>query len=85
MTAPPKNVRALSDQRVLEIHWNDESIHRIPFKDLRGLCPCASCVNEFTGERMIDVNTIAEEIKPTSLSFAGSYALRIAWDDQHNT
>ena len=85
MTAAPKHIRALSDQKLFEIQWNNETVHRIPFKVLRGLCPCAGCVNEFTGERMIDVNTIAEEIQPTSLDFAGNYALKIAWTDQHDT
>ncbi len=85
MTVVAKHIRALTDQKVFEIHWNNEIVHRIPFKILRGLCPCASCVSESTGERMIDVNTIAEEIQPTSLDYAGSYAVKITWTDQHNT
>ena len=85
MTAAPKHIRALTDQKLLELQWNNETVHRIPFKVLRGLCPCAGCVNEVTGERMIDVNTIAEDIQPTSLGHAGSYALKIAWTDQHDT
>ena len=85
MTAAPKHIRVFSEESLLEIQWGSEFVHRIPLKILRGLCPCASCVNELSGERMIDINAISEDIKPTHLEHVGNYAVKISWTDQHNT
>jgi DUF971 family protein len=81
----PTNIRALKQERLLELSWPDGAVHRIPFKLLRGECPCASCVNEFTGERILNPASIPEDVHPASLSLVGNYALKIEWSDRHNT
>lgn len=85
MTAAPKAIRALQDQGRLEIEWPDGRTQRLPYRLLRGECPCAACVDEFTGRRILDVNTIPDTIRPTHLSFTGNYALKIEWSDGHTT
>ncbi len=84
-TSPPKNIRALSDDRVLEITWHDGAVHRLPFRFLRCECPCAGCIDEMTGIRTLDIETIPEEIKPTGIAFSGNYALKITWSDRHDS
>jgi len=42
-------------------------------------------VNEFTGERILNPETIPETILPTGVTFSGNYALKIDWADGHNT
>lgn len=81
----PTNLRALKQEHVLEVTWPDGAVHRIPFRLLREECPCASCVNEFTGERMLDPASIPEDIAPVSMQLTGNYALKVTWSDQHNT
>lgn len=85
MAGPPTNIRALNEPSVLEIHWNDGSIERVPYKFLRGECPCAACVDEITGVRTLDVDAIPDDVRPLKLGFSGNYALKISWSDGHET
>lgn len=85
MTEAPTKIRALQSQGVLELGWSDGNAFQLPYKFLRGQCPCAGCVNEMTGERMIDVDAIPDSIQPLKLEYCGNYALKIDWNDGHNT
>lgn len=85
MVPTPENIRALRGDGVLEIRWSDGVVHRLGFKYLRSHCPCAGCVNEFTGVRTLDVESIPESIQPEAIETVGNYALRIGWSDRHNT
>ena len=85
MQSAPSNIRALRDEGLLQLDWPDNAQHRLPFHIVRGMCPCASCVNEFTGERMIDPATIPQDITPLEMSLVGNYAVRVKWSDNHDT
>lgn len=85
MAAAPEKIRALRAEGVLELQWGKQGTARYPFKFLRCECPCASCINEFTGERMLDPRTVSEEITPTAIELSGNYALKIHWSDGHFT
>lgn len=85
MANPPQQIRALRGEGILEIWWTPDHCRRYPFQFLRQECPCASCVNEFTGERMLDPATVPPDILPTSIEFSGNYALKIHWSDGHST
>jgi DUF971 family protein len=86
MTAePPKSIKAYRELRVLEVGWSDGTVQRIPFKTLRGECPCAGCVDEMTGVRTLDVEAIPAEIAPSQIELCGNYALRVEWNDGHST
>ncbi|OHB75639.1 MAG: hypothetical protein A2Z34_03340 [Planctomycetes bacterium RBG_16_59_8] len=67
----------------LKIVWNDghESLYHSP--TLRLLCPCAQCVDEMSGKRIIRPEQVAAEVHPAALSLVGRYALNIAWSDGH--
>jgi DUF971 family protein len=85
MSEQPKSIRALRDRGVLEVVWSDGRIHQIPLWTLRCECPCAGCVDEFTGERILNVEAIPDDVAPTSIEFSGNYALKIKWSDGHAT
>jgi len=85
MASPPKNIRAHKDQQILELTWEDGSTFRIPFLDVRAACPCASCIEEWTGRRLLDPETIPTDIQPTNFKFVGNYSLKISWSDGHET
>lgn len=83
MSLTPQSLRALKDIGAFEITWSDGTSYRLPFKFLRSECPCAECVHEITGERIIRPEWIPDDIVPTELSYAGNYALKIIWSDRH--
>jgi DUF971 family protein len=85
MAAAPTNIRALRDPPALELTWPDGSADEIPYRRLREECPCAQCVDEITGVRVLDVTAIPADIRPAGISFVGNYALKIAWSDGHDT
>lgn len=85
MTPAPQNIRALRDPAALELSWANEEARRIAYRLIRESCPCAACVDEITGERILDVTTIPEDIRPADVAFVGNYALKITWSDGHDT
>ena len=84
-TAPPTAIRSQSAGGVLELDWPDGTAASIPFRALRLACPCAACVSEHTGERLLDPATVPEDITPEDVSLAGNYALRVRWPGGHDT
>ena len=40
----------------IEITWQENHLSFFDSRKLRGECPCALCVNEHTGKRIIDVS-----------------------------
>lgn len=85
MIAPPVSIKAHKSEAIFEILWEDASASRLPFKFLRGRCPCAACVNEHTGERTFDIDQVEDDIMPVALAHSGNYALKISWSDGHKT
>ena len=84
MTNVPTDIQALSNEGVLAISWSTRKAE-LPFVELRGHCTCAHCVNEWTGEQILDTSTISKDIKIVNLELVGSYAVRIHWSDGHNS
>ena len=85
MPVTPRHLRVLTADSVLEVNWDDDSSDRFPLRQLRIACPCAACVNEFTGERILDPETVPADVRPTGVDFAGNYGLKIEWSDRHNS
>jgi DUF971 family protein len=85
MSRSPKDIRAVTQQRCLEITWEQGHLGRYPYRFLREECRCAECVDEFTGERTLDVDSIADDIRIDDMQLVGNYALRIDWSDGHST
>jgi DUF971 family protein len=83
MSVVPTSLRALKDVGMLEIMWSDGATYRLPFKLVRVECPCAQCIHEITGERIVRPEVIPDDIHPTELGYSGNYALRIVWSDGH--
>lgn len=81
----PVRIRSIRADRILELAWPDGLEVRLPFRFLRARCSCAACVNEFTGERMVDVDDIPAGIEIEGAELAGHYALRITWNDRHSS
>jgi DUF971 family protein len=67
----------------LRITWADERVCRYTAPVLRGACPCAQCVNEWTGERVLRPETISPELTIADMNVVGRYALSFRWSDGH--
>lgn len=79
----PREIRQ-EDDDALSITWGDGRVCRYRAADLRRLCPCAACVNEFTGERMLRPETVAENLTIQDVQIVGRYALNFRWSDNHD-
>lgn len=73
------------DTHHLKFVWEDGSNAVISNFDLRFACPCAKCVNEITGERMLSKDQIFKDVQPSAIETVGNYALNFKWSDGHET
>ena len=51
--------------------------------DVRAACRCAACVNEFTGQPILDPATLPQDIHAKQIDTLGNYAVSILWSDTH--
>lgn len=82
--AAPKVIRR-SDPSQVQIEWTDGTTSTISAARLRGYCPCAQCVHELTGERMIDPATVPSSTTQSDLALVGHYAVSMRFSDGHHT
>ncbi len=73
------------DDRTLGIGWTSGRTVLYDVVGLRRACPCAHCVSEDTGERMLDPAAVPEHVRPVRIASVGRYALTIAFTDDHDT
>jgi DUF971 family protein len=85
MTDAPTNIRALQGEQILEVSWSDQRVDRLPYRTLRIECPCATCRDEWTGERIIQPSSIRDDLKLEGMETVGNYAVRLAWNDGHSS
>ncbi|MDT8341615.1 MAG: DUF971 domain-containing protein [Longimicrobiales bacterium] len=88
MTDPrfrPREIGPTPDGTRLCIVWEDgvESVHHP--RTLRLRCPCAGCVEEMTGRRILVPEMVPEGVHPTAIHYVGRYALQFVWSDGHST
>ncbi len=81
----PQNIRVHRDQRILELVWQAQDITRLPFQAVRQGCRCAVCVDEFTGRRLLDPDSVPADLDVLDVSLTGNYAMKFRWSDNHDT
>jgi DUF971 family protein len=81
--ATPTEINA--ERTDLVLSWSDGHRSRLPFVFLRERCPCAGCVDEWSGKRTVDVAAIPKDVRPLELTPVGRYAIQVGWSDGHNT
>ena len=84
MIVQPRSVQKAGPDS-LSIVWSDgeESLYQV--YDLRLACPCAGCVDEITGAKLLDPDRISKDVKPVKILGVGNYAIQIQWSDGHDT
>jgi ATP-binding protein involved in chromosome partitioning len=79
----PKEMTA--EARELRILWTDGSESAYPYDFLRNHCPCALCVDEWTGKRRSLILLLPSNFRPMKIDPVGNYAIQIGWSDGHNS
>ena len=69
----------------LRIEWKDGVESRYPLFALRNACPCAACVDELTGKRVLDPKSVPPGVFIEKAEYVGHYALRLFWSDRHDS
>ena len=84
MSVEPREIKQVDDS-TLRITWADGAECVFSAPKLRRACPCAQCVNEWTGERTLKAQSISDELEIGDVSVVGRYALNFRWSDGHET
>lgn len=81
--ARPIGFRRLNE-RTLSILWADGV--ETPLDDLavRLACLCALCLDERTGEHLLDPAGVRPDVHPDRIRTVGQYALAFRWNDGHD-
>jgi ATP-binding protein involved in chromosome partitioning len=71
--------------RDVRIRWKDGQESLFPAKTLRLACPCAACVDEMTGKKLVTSDQVPDDVHPKGIGLVGRYAISILWSDNHST
>jgi len=84
MDIVPTDIRQ-AGPHTLAIAWSDGTETLYEAHALRLACPCASCHDEITGERLLDPAQVPADVRPVRLVSVGNYGIKISWTDGHDT
>jgi len=82
-TAPPESIE-INDRNEFLVAWQG-TLAVIPALRLRDACPCAECIEEGTGRKLLRTETIPEDIRALEVKPVGNYAVQIRWSDGHGS
>ena len=85
----PQSIEVSNSEQVLEISWADGHTSRYPLYGLRRNCPCVMCRGGHSEMGKYDMNLFFVEpvhrYEIQDIETVGNHALKISWDDGHNT
>ncbi|MFI4877015.1 MAG: DUF971 domain-containing protein [Blastopirellula sp. JB062] len=81
----PVDIQADRPHQTLKIEWSDGRTGSVDFWTLRVSCRCARCISEQTGERILNPDDVPRDVSIESMELVGGYALKIRWNDRHDT
>jgi DUF971 family protein len=82
-TPQPTDIKLRTQSRLLEVHFDDGSRFELPFEYLRVFSPSAEVTGHGAGEGVLQVGK--HDVGITGVEPIGNYALRLLFDDGHNT
>jgi DUF971 family protein len=81
----PLEVVLEDEGRSVRVVWEGGRVSSFSAFELRAQCPCAVCVDEMTGERILKREEIDPGVAAVSFARVGRYALQFQWSDGHAT
>jgi DUF971 family protein len=84
ISSPPQSID-VNERNELVIAWADGKVSVVTSLELRDACPCAGCIEEGTGRKILDRVTLPADIRPLRLEPVGNYAIQIQWSDGHGS
>lgn len=82
--AMPQEIVGLGKTSVRFV-WDEGQEDSWPARELRLRCTCANCQSEMTGERILDPETVPEDIVVTHMGLTGNYGVNVHFSDGHTT
>jgi DUF971 family protein len=82
-TPQPTDIKLRTASRLLEVRFDDGSHFELPFEYLRVFSPSAEVKGHGGGEGILQ--TGKQNVGITGVEPVGNYALRLLFDDGHNT
>lgn len=61
--------------------WDDGHESVFPARDLRLMCRCAQCVEEWSGEPILRSDKVSSHIRAKEIRLVGQYGLSIDWSE----
>jgi DUF971 family protein len=84
-TAQPPEAIDVAEDGAIRLRWPGGPEVSVPAARMRDACPCAACVEEGTGRKLLDPATIPADIRPLEILPVGAYAVQFRWSDGHST
>ena len=82
--AEPVQIIEESDSLV-SIKWDDGAETSYSAANLRRNCPCAACIDEWTGRTILDSTKVPDDLAFRHISIVGRYALNFHFTDGHDS
>ncbi len=79
----PTDIKLRTLSRILDVRFDDGSSFELPFEYLRVFSPSAEVTGHGIGDGILQ--TGKEEVRITGVEPIGNYALRLVFDDGHDT
>jgi ATP-binding protein involved in chromosome partitioning len=70
---------------MVRVTWPDGHEALFDNHALRAACPCAVCVDEYTGDKLLDPASVPADIAVEAVQPLGNYAVSFSWSDGHTT
>jgi DUF971 family protein len=80
----PKRITRSDPARIV-IEWDDGRTTTYTAAELRGLCPCARCVDEISGRRVHEPASVPDGLTQHDARLVGNYGLALRFSDGHDT
>jgi DUF971 family protein len=80
----PVEIVGLGKSQV-RIVWDEGDEHTYDARALRLGCRCAHCINEMTGQPILDPQTVPAVITISAIDLVGTYGIQITFSDGHGT
>lgn len=84
MAVEPVQIIEENDAEIT-IQWSDGAESKYTAPDLRRACPCAGCIDEWTGAKILQADQVPDDINFGHISIVGRYALNFHFSDGHET